>query len=46
MCGACVCVCPQDAKKSLEDQIQKMTDMYVKKVDDAVKAKSDELMKI
>ncbi len=39
-------MCKQDAKKALEDAIQKLTDTYVKKVEDAVKAKGDELMKI
>lgn len=38
--------CAQDAKKGLEDAIQKLTDQYCKKVDDMVKAKSDELMKL
>ena len=36
----------KDARKQLDDDVQKLTDQYVKKVDDAVKAKSDELLKI
>ncbi len=40
------CMSEQDAKKTLEDAIQKTTDSYVKKVEDMVKAKSDELLKV
>jgi ribosome recycling factor len=36
----------KDARKQLDDEVQKITDGYVKKVDDAVKAKSDELLKL
>lgn len=37
---------PKDQKKAVEDAIQKLTDTYVKKLDDAVKAKTDEVMKV
>jgi ribosome recycling factor len=37
---------PKDTRKGLEDAIQKVTDGYVKKVDDLVKSKTDELMKV
>jgi len=36
----------KDAKKGLEDAIQKLTDTYCKKVDDMLKLKSEELMKM
>ncbi|KAJ9531272.1 hypothetical protein QJQ45_006713 [Haematococcus lacustris] len=36
----------KDAKKTLEDGIQKSTDTYCKKIDEMVKTKSDELMKL
>ncbi|GAX83290.1 hypothetical protein CEUSTIGMA_g10716.t1 [Chlamydomonas eustigma] len=36
----------KDAKKNLEDAIQKLTDQYVKKVDEAAKVKTDEVMKL
>jgi len=36
----------KDAKKQVEDEVQKLTDGYVKKTDDAVKAKSEELLKL
>eukprot|EP00983_Pelagomonas_calceolata_P054118 1143575-Pelagomonas_calceolata.AAC.1 len=35
----------QDARKSLENEIQKLTDAYCKRVDELCKTKSDELMK-
>lgn len=37
---------PKDARKALDDSVQKLTDKFVKSVDDLVKAKSDELMKV
>lgn len=37
---------PKDTRKALEDTIQKITDKYVKNVDELIKAKSDELMKV
>lgn len=37
---------PKDARKAIEDAIQKITDKFVKSVDDLVKGKSDELMKV
>lgn len=37
---------PKDDKKALEDDIQKLTDTYVKKVEDAAKAKTEEVMKL
>ena len=37
---------PKDARKALEDSIQKITDKFDKSVDDMVKAKSEELMKV
>ncbi|KAG2489859.1 hypothetical protein HYH03_011661 [Edaphochlamys debaryana] len=37
---------PKDDKKALEDDIQKLTDSYVKKVEDMAKAKTDEVMKL
>lgn len=37
---------PQDDKKALEDDIQKLTDTYCKKIDDTTKAKGEELMKM
>lgn len=36
----------QDARKSLENDIQKVTDNYCKRADELSKLKSDELMKI
>ena len=36
----------KDARKALEDTIQGVTDRFVKKVDDMVKSKTDELMKV
>ena len=36
----------KDARKALEDAVQKVTDRYVKTVDDMTKAKGDELMKV
>jgi ribosome recycling factor len=36
----------QDTKKSLEDGIQKVTDSFVKKLDDMAKAKSEDIMKV
>ncbi|KAI8475941.1 MAG: ribosome recycling factor domain-containing protein [Monoraphidium minutum] len=36
----------KDARKALEDSIQKVTDRYVKAVDDAIKSKTEELMKV
>lgn len=37
---------PKDSRKSLEDKIQKITDRFVKSVDDLVKSKTDDLMKV
>jgi ribosome recycling factor len=37
---------PQDTKKDLEDGIQKLTDSFVKKLDEMAKAKSDDIMKV
>lgn len=37
---------PKDTRKGLEDAIQATTDRYVKRLDDMVKTKSDELMKV
>jgi ribosome recycling factor len=37
---------PKDDKKGLEDDIQKLTDTYVKKLEDMAKAKTDEVMKV
>ena len=37
---------PKDARKALDDSVQKLTDRFVKSLDDLVKAKSDELMKV
>lgn len=37
---------PQDVKKGLEEGVQKTTDGFVKKLDDMVKAKSDDIMKV
>lgn len=37
---------PKDAKKGLEDSIQKLTDGFVKKLEDMVKAKSEDIMKV
>lgn len=36
----------KDARKGLDDAVQKLTDRFVKSVDDLAKAKSDELMKV
>eukprot|EP00200_Dunaliella_tertiolecta_P001927 CAMPEP_0202352430 /NCGR_PEP_ID=MMETSP1126-20121109/8632_1 /ASSEMBLY_ACC=CAM_ASM_000457 /TAXON_ID=3047 /ORGANISM="Dunaliella tertiolecta, Strain CCMP1320" /LENGTH=283 /DNA_ID=CAMNT_0048944653 /DNA_START=44 /DNA_END=895 /DNA_ORIENTATION=- len=36
----------KDARKSLENEIQKLTDAYCKRVDELCKTKSDELMKV
>jgi ribosome recycling factor len=37
---------PKDARKDLETAIQKVTDKFVKSVDDLVKSKTEELMKV
>lgn len=37
---------PKDTKKALEDSVQKTTDGFVKRVDEMVKAKSDDIMKV
>eukprot|EP00195_Chlamydomonas_chlamydogama_P008546 CAMPEP_0202889804 /NCGR_PEP_ID=MMETSP1392-20130828/367_1 /ASSEMBLY_ACC=CAM_ASM_000868 /TAXON_ID=225041 /ORGANISM="Chlamydomonas chlamydogama, Strain SAG 11-48b" /LENGTH=278 /DNA_ID=CAMNT_0049573215 /DNA_START=23 /DNA_END=859 /DNA_ORIENTATION=+ len=37
---------PKDSKKDLEDALQKITDQYVKKIDEVVKTKTDEVMKL
>jgi ribosome recycling factor len=37
---------PKDTKKDLEDGIQKLTDSFVKKLDEMAKAKSDDIMKV
>ncbi len=37
---------PEDVSKDLQDQIQKLTDKYVAKVDDVTKAKEKEVMTI
>jgi ribosome recycling factor len=37
---------PKDQKRDLEQAVQKITDSYIKKADDMVKAKTDEIMKI
>jgi ribosome recycling factor len=37
---------PKDTKKDLEDSVQKKTDGYVKKLDDMVKAKAEDIMKV
>jgi len=37
---------PKDTKKNLEDSVQKTTDGFVKKVDDMVKAKTEDIMKV
>lgn len=37
---------PKDTKKDLEDSVQKTTDSFVKKLDEMVKAKSDDIMKV
>lgn len=39
-------VLPQDARKDLETDIQKLTDSYCKRADDMCKAKGEELMKV
>lgn len=36
----------EDEQKQLEDQIQKLTDKYVAKIDDAIEAKSSEVMTV
>ena len=36
----------EDEQKQLEDQIQKLTDKYVAKIDDAIEAKSNEVMTV
>jgi len=36
----------QDQHKKLADQVQQMTDQYVKKVDEALKAKEEEIMQV
>lgn len=36
----------EDEQKQLEDQIQKLTDQYVKKIDAAIEAKSNEVMTV
>eukprot|EP00775_Hariotina_reticulata_P010500 gene10500-10660_t len=37
---------PKDTKKGLEDSIQKVTDSFVKKLDEMAKAKSEDIMKV
>ena len=37
---------PEDTVADFEDELQEATDKYVKKVDEAVKAKSDEVMTV
>ena len=37
---------PEDDKRRAEDEIQKVTDSYIGKVDDILKAKEDEVMSI
>ena len=37
---------PEDDQKQLEDKIQKLTDEYVKKIDQAIDAKSTEVMTV
>ncbi len=37
---------PKDTKKALEDSIQKTTDTFVKKLDDMVKTKTEDIMKV
>ncbi len=36
----------EDRKKGLETSVQKLTDGYVKQVDELLKAKQDDIMKI
>ena len=36
----------EDEQKQLEDQIQKLTDQYVKKIDAAIETKSNEVMTV
>ncbi len=36
----------EDEIKDLEDDVQKLTDKYIKKVDDAAKDKTDEILKV
>ncbi|MGM0480637.1 MAG: ribosome recycling factor [Pseudomonadota bacterium] len=36
----------EDEERNAEEQIQKITDKYVKQIDDAVKAKEDDLMEV
>ena len=36
----------EDEQKQLEDKIQKLTDEYVKKIDQAIDAKSTEVMTV
>jgi ribosome recycling factor len=33
-------------KKSLEDDVQKITDKFVKEIDELAKAKTDDIMKV
>jgi ribosome recycling factor len=37
---------PKDTKKTLEESVQKTTDGFVKKLDEMVKAKTDDIMKV
>jgi ribosome recycling factor len=37
---------PKDQKKAVEDSVQKITDGFIKRIDELVKAKGDELMKV
>ena len=37
---------PKDTKKDLEDKVQKLTDGFVKRVDELAKAKADDIMKV
>ena len=36
----------EDEQKQLEDKVQKLTDQYVKKIDEAIEAKSNEVMTV
>ena len=37
---------PEDTKKNAQDEIQKLTDKYIKKIDDEVAEKTSEIMAI
>ena len=46
---SCPCICPQvcqDGLLDLEDDIQKLTDRYIKLIDTIVKEKEDEILEV